>query len=1045
MDPSRVVEALSFTLVAEKQEHGAKLLTEMHKIIGFVPTLLNIVLEPNINVSIRQAAALYFKNNISEWWKDQEPSANGELKFSIHEQDKQTIRNSIVTAVVSSPAPLQSQLKVALSLIITRDYPGRFLEFPDQVKHYMLSSDQHQWHGALICFYAYVKVYEYKKSSECAVILPTMRSFFPIFYSAVKNLIGDVSEDSQTLQKLILKIFFAFINFHFPLDAIEKESLGHWIELFCAMLSDLNATCSESNSSIWKLKKWALRILCRMFTRYGSPGVVLKKYSAFAEWYLKSFSAPILSVLLNICEAYRQKSFISKPVLSQTLEYFSSSLSHSFSWKILRPHFPLLVREVIFPLLSYSDEDAELWEDDPVEYIRIEAAEWGNSSSPSAEAFSLLREACIKRRGVLNHIIPFCTHILASSSSPIEKDAVLHIYGAIAELLLKKDTYKSQLEPFLVNHVLPTLQAPEGFRRARACWLLGKLSDATFNDQQVFSQVVNEVRRAACFDSELPVRAFASLCLSDFIQSQESVHELLLPHLRELLLRLLELLRSTEFDDLNQVIERVLVSYEKDIIPIASEIMQNLSDTFIQLVHASQNGFTDGVNEHGDSEDIFEYRSVVATSVLDNMESVLQITEDHEQLTSELEPIVANLIKLIFDRTQSLFYDEALTLLFSLTTNKISPLMWQLFDQLYPVFQKDAYDSFSEMMPCLHNYMTVGRSTFLSDPKYIEQVTSMCTEVFALNDFETVQLNAAKLLEVLLIDYRGQIDRYVPRYIELALGRLTQPVVSSELRTMCLQVVIAGMLYSPMDMLRMMMEHCWPGTNVTILTEFLKRWLQDADCFLGLHDRRLCVLGLCLLLSLPADQRPEAVVASHKEYIPTLLLLFTGLKRAYAVKAQNQNDDDSSDELEDDDDLEDKELGSDEDDVNEDNARYLEMLDAEDDVSNNDDDDDDDDDDAETTLEAFDTQLDKPECDMDEYVTFYRVMTELERTDANWYTQLVGHLTDEQQIELKGVVDTAVKCIQQKESKMIEQAGGYTFRTTIPSSFDFGSPPNGQP
>lgn len=79
-----------------------------------------------------------------------------------------------------------------------------------------------------------------------------------------------------------------------------------------------------------------------------------------------------------------------------------------------------------------------------------------------------------------------------------------------------------------------------------------------------------------------------------------------------------------------------------------------------------------------------------------------------------------------------------------------------------------------------------------------------------------------------------------------------------------------------------------------------------------------------------------------------------------------------------------------------------------------DDDDDDTDDDDETALEAFDTEMDKSECDMDEYVTFYRVMTELETGDPVWYNQLVGHLTEPQKKELKEIINTAPKCMQQK-------------------------------
>lgn len=72
----------------------------------------------------------------------------------------------------------------------------------------------------------------------------------------------------------------------------------------------------------------------------------------------------------------------------------------------------------------------------------------------------------------------------------------------------------------------------------------------------------------------------------------------------------------------------------------------------------------------------------------------------------------------------------------------------------------------------------------------------------------------------------------VPSFVELALERLTRPVQTTELRTMCLQVVVAALYYNP-PMLLEMLEKPLPNTNVTILHQFITQWLNDADCFLG--------------------------------------------------------------------------------------------------------------------------------------------------------------------------------------------------------------------
>ena len=50
-----------------------------------------------------------------------------------------------------------------------------------------------------------------------------------------------------------------------------------------------------------------------------------------------------------------------------------------------------------------------------------------------------------------------------------------------------------------------------------------------------------------------------------------------------------------------------------------------------------------------------------------------------------------------------------------------------------------------------------------------------------------------------------------------------------------------------------------------------------------LHDRKLSVLGLCSLLSM-TNTRPQEVSAAAGDMLPSMLILFQGLKRAYASK-----------------------------------------------------------------------------------------------------------------------------------------------------------------
>lgn len=68
----------------------------------------------------------------------------------------------------------------------------------------------------------------------------------------------------------------------------------------------------------------------------------------------------------------------------------------------------------------------------------------------------------------------------------------------------------------------------------------------------------------------------------------------------------------------------------------------------------------------------------------------------------------------------------------------------------------------------------------------------------------------------------------------------------------------------------------------------------------SLHDRKMCVLGLCALIDL--EHRPQVVNQAAGQILPAAILLFNGLKRAYACRAEHENDDDDDDDGEEDDD-----------------------------------------------------------------------------------------------------------------------------------------------
>ena len=126
------------------------------------------------------------------------------------------------------------------------------------------------------------------------------------------------------------------------------------------------------------------------------------------------------------------------------------------------------------------------------------------------------------------------------------QDGALHMIGTMADILLKKKTYKDKLEQFLVNIVFPEFQSPHGHLRARACWMLHYFAgmkkirvffyprpwhhgliyififaDVKYKNPNVLSQSFNlTIESLLRKNEEVPVKVEAAIALQMMLSSQ---------------------------------------------------------------------------------------------------------------------------------------------------------------------------------------------------------------------------------------------------------------------------------------------------------------------------------------------------------------------------------------------------------------------------------------------------------------------------------------------------------------------------------------------
>lgn len=628
MDLNRIIQALKGTIDPKLRIAAENELNQSYKIINFAPSLLRIIVSDHVEFPVRQAAAIYLKNMVTQYWPDREPPPGEAIfPFNIHENDRQQIRDNIVEGIIRSPDLVRVQLTMCLRAIIKYDFPGHWPAVVDKIGYYLQSQSSGSWLGSLLCLYQLVKTYEYKKAEEREPLIAAMQIFLPRIQQQIMQLLPDSSHYSVLLQKQILKIFYALVQYALPLQLVNNQTMTAWMEIFRTII---DRTVPPETLQIdeddrpelvwWKCKKWALHIVARLFERYGSPGNVTKEYFEFSEFFLKTYAVGIQQVLLKILDQYRQKEYVAPRVLQQAFNYLNQGIVHSVTWKQMKPHIQNISEDVIFSVMCYKDEDEELWQEDPYEYIRMKFDIFEDYASPTTAAQTLLYTAAKKRKEVLPKMMAFCYQILTDPNfDPRKKDGALHVIGSLADILLKKSLFKDQMELLLQNHVFPLLLSNLGYLRARSCWVLHAFSSLKFHNELNLRNAVELAKKSLIEDKEMPVKVEAALALQSLISNQTQAKEYMKPHVRPIMQELLHIVRETENDDVTNVIQKMICEYSQEVASIAVDMTQHLAEIFGKVLQS---------DEYEEVED----KTVMAMGLLHTIDTILTVVEDHKEV-----------------------------------------------------------------------------------------------------------------------------------------------------------------------------------------------------------------------------------------------------------------------------------------------------------------------------------------------------------------------------------------------------------------------------
>lgn len=617
-----------------------------------------------IDVDLTLSAVVYLKNRVTRAWN---PTDEFPQSKRITSQEKDNFRQRLIPLLAHSPPNVRAQLVPILQTILHADFPEKWPDIFQLTVRLLGEQDAASVFAGLQCILGICRVYRFK-SGDTRVDFENgvVANAFPQLLLLGNKLVDETSLEAGEMLRAVMKAFKHAVYFELPPHLRDHQNIVGWCTLFLRTVSKDPPPCSMSedpdereSNHWWKAKKWAYANLNRLFVRYGNPATLSKtngdEYAAFSKTFLENFAPEILKVYLQEVDKWVSKTvWLSKTALSHTLTFLDECVKPKLMWNHLKPHVENLISHLVFPVLCLSDEDLELFQDEPSEYLHRKLNFYEQVSAPDIAAMNFLVSLTKHRKKqtfvVLNFINSVVNRFEAApelEKNPREKEGALKMIGSLASVILgKKSPIADQVEYFFVRHVFPEFRSPHGYLRARACDTLEKFEQLEFKDPSNLILAYRNILESMA-DQELPVRVEAALALQPLIR-HEAIRTSMQQNIPQIMQQLLKLANEVDVDALANVMEDFVEVFAAELTPFAVALTEQLRDTYLRIIKE--------VVERGDEKDeedgvsFMDDKSVAALGVLQTIGTLILTLESTPDVLLHLETILMPLISVTLEK-----------------------------------------------------------------------------------------------------------------------------------------------------------------------------------------------------------------------------------------------------------------------------------------------------------------------------------------------------------------------------------------------------------
>lgn len=394
---------------------------------GFSINLLHVVASRNLNISIRLAGALFFKNLIKRKW------INEDGVYLLPIDDINKIKLEILDVMIQLPNNLQIQIGESISIIAESDFPHNWPNLIDSIVEKLSLTDFTNNKAILLVSHSIFKKWRPLFRSdelflEIKLVLDKFVEPYLKLFTELDQLI-DKNLTNQAQLTIYLENYLLMIQIYYDFNCqdIPEFFEDHMNQFFgiihkYLMFDSKLITNSEEDDEVdvlIKLKTSIVELLSLYVSRYADVFQPLIETFITGVWQLiYNYITPQPKYDLLVVKSLQFLTSVSKIPDFQSMFNLENSINE-------------IIKNLILPNIAFRQSDEEMFEDEPINFVRsdMEGSDFDTRRKSATDFLREIKE--INSELVTNAVMQYVDQFLALSDWK-SKDIAIYLFSSLA-------------------------------------------------------------------------------------------------------------------------------------------------------------------------------------------------------------------------------------------------------------------------------------------------------------------------------------------------------------------------------------------------------------------------------------------------------------------------------------------------------------------------------------------------------------------------------------------------------------------------------------